>query len=324
MAAKTLGLSPIERYHVYHGKAEILSGELEHPVKQELEKFGHVELDHTRRESLLTNSVGPTNIQGLISFKSGHTRVAGTQVMQKTDIFGNDHSGWVTLSTATIEGYNVVDTVTADRVVAQISTEHALVHGHVPKVHFIGTRFEGLRIGGFEVPVELDLGFCGSKPDEDRPYLEDGDFLDKVERQFEGVRDTKGVPDGVKKKYKAEIEYIDNLRKRAKARAKDDRNGYPKLRCSLIKTIGEIPIPGVKTFGNVIFIPNFGTVALATLEVGMRADQSDFRHRQGDRPQTPSEPSNYFTLNMFEMNLGCPVGGKTKGPGVSGNGQSYP
>ena len=318
-----VGPSPVlERYHLYHAEAHILSGELEHPIKQDLEKYGHVSLEHTRRESHNTRTVGPTDIEGLISFKSGHTRVVGTQVKQKIDIFGNDHAGWVTLSTATIEGYNVVDTITADRVVAQVSTEHPMTQGHVPRVSFLGTRFENLQVGGYPVQVELDLGFCGAKPEGDRSYLEDIDFLDRVERQFESIRDTKGLPDGLKKKYRAEVEYIDDLRKRAKGRAKGERNGYPKLQCSLVKSIGEIPIPGVKTFGNVIFIPNFGTVALAGVEIGIRASQNEFRH--GDGPALPPSDSNYFTLNMFEMNLGCPVGGKTKGPGVSGNGQTSP
>lgn len=320
-----LGASPVmERYHLYHAEAHVLSGHLEHPIKQPIEDYGRVVLEDTRRETLITQTVGPTNVEGLISFKSGHTRVVGTQVKQKVDIFGNDHAGWVTLSTATLEGYNVVDTVTADRVVAQVSTEHPMVQGHVPKVSFLGTRFENLRIGGYPVEVELNLNFCGDKPEGDRSYLEDSDFLNGVEEQFEGVLNTKGLPDGLKKKYKAEVEYIDDLRKRAKGRTKGGENGYPKLQCSLVKSIGEIPIGGVKTFGNLIFIPNFGTVALAGIEVGISSSHSEFAHGQGNGSPHPPSNSNYFTLNMFEMHLGCPVGGNTKGPGVGSNGQTYP
>lgn len=318
------GTGPVtERYHIYHAEAHVLSGHLEHPIKHPLEEYGRVALEHTRTETLITQSVGPTNVEGLISFNSGHTRVAGTQVKQKTDIFGNDHAGWVTLSTATLEGYNVIDTITADRVVAQVSTEHPMVDGHVPKVSFLGTRFENVQIGGYPVEVELNLNFCGDKPEGDRSYLEDRDFLNGVEEQFEGVLNTKGLPDGLKKKYKAEIQYIDDLRKRAKGRAKGSQNGYPKLQCSLVKRIGEIPIAGVKTFGNLIFIPNFGTVALAGIEVGIGSGHGEFAQAQGNGTQAPSN-SNYFMLNMFEMHLGCPVGGKTKGPGVSGNGTTSP
>jgi len=123
----------LERYHVYHAGAHILSGELEHPIKQPIEHYGNVVLEKTRRESLFTESVGETSVEGLISFKAGHTRVIGSQLKNKKDIFGNDHSGWITQSTSVLEGLNVGDVITADRVVAQVSTEHPLMYGHVPK-----------------------------------------------------------------------------------------------------------------------------------------------------------------------------------------------
>jgi hypothetical protein len=308
--------------HVYHAEAYVLGGHLEHPIKQPIEEYGRVVLENSRRESLFTQSVGETNIEGLISFKSGHTRVIGVQVKHKTDIFGNDHAGWVTLSTAAIDGYNVVDTITADRVVAQVSTEHPVTDGDVPTVSFVGTRFENLRIGGFPVEVELDLTICGDKPEDDRPYLEDSGFLDRVQDQLESIKKDKGeLPEGLEKKYRAEIAYINELKKHANGGggkvAKGDRNGYAKLQCSLIKTIGPIPIPGVKTFGNVIFIPNFGTVALAEVEVGVAPGHGGF---SGTEPSG----SNYFKLNMLKMQLGCPTVGPVNGPVVYANGHGSP
>jgi hypothetical protein len=315
----------LERYHVYHAEAHLLSGHIDHPIKQPIEEFGRVVLEKTRREGLFTQSVGETSLEGLISFKRGHTRVAGSRLNTKTDIWGNDHSGWVTLSTAVLEGFNVLDVVTADRVVAQVSTEHSLTNGHVPKVTFLGTRFENLRVGGFPVEVELDLGICGNKPDRDRSYLQDTGFLDRVQRQMGSIANCKGLPESLEKQYDAKIAYIDDLKKRANGRSKGDGNGHFKLPCSLVKSIGPIPIPGVKTFGNLIFIPDFGTVHLAEVEVGVSPGYSDFPHgmsRDGSHP-APGD-SNYFTLNMFDMHLGCPVGGKAKGPGVSSNGQTNP
>jgi len=317
----------LERSHVYHAEAYVLNGHLEHPIKQPIEPYGRVTLE-TRRESLITQSVGETSVEGLISFKSGHTRVIGTQVKHKTDIFGNDHAGWVTLSTSVLEGFNVVDILTADRVVAQVSTEHPMTQGHVPKVTFLGTRFENLRIGGYPVEVELDLGICGSKPEGDRPYLEDIDFLKRVERQLDGIADAKGLPETLEKKCSAEIAYIEDLKQRANgdsdSSAKGGRNGYSKLQCSLVKSIGPIPIPGVRTFGNLIFIPNFGTVALAELEVGIGHGHGEFSEKSRDGSSAQPSDSNYFTLNMLGMQLGCPVGGKAAGGGVTANGRTSP
>jgi hypothetical protein len=312
----------LERYHIYHADANLLKGHLEHPIKQPIDDYGRVLLENTRRESLVTQSVGETSVEGLISFRSGHTRVIGSQIKSKTDIFGNDHAGWVTLSSSVVEGLNVVDVVTADRVVAQVSTEHPMVNGHVPKVTFLGTSFKNLRVGGYPVEVELDLGICGKKPEGDLPYLEDSDFLDRVERQYDSIASTKGLPEMMEKQYDAKIAYIDDLKKRANGRAKGERNGYSKLQCSLVKSIGPIPIPGVKTFGNIIFIPNFGTVALAEIEVGIGPCHSDLLHEIGSSPE-PSD-SNYFTLNMLDMRLGCPVAGSLIVPSVGSNGTTSP
>jgi hypothetical protein len=303
----------------------VLSGQLEHPIKQTIEPYGRVALE-TRRESIITQRVAETNVEGLISFKSGHTRVVGTQVKQKTDIFGNDHAGWVTLSTSVIEGFNVVDILTADRVVAQVSTEHPMKLGHVPKVTFLGTRFENLRIGGYPVEVELDLGICGNKPEDDRPYLEDNDFLDRVERQLDSIADAKGLPETLEKKCGAEIAYIDDLRQRAKQGAHVGGNGYSKLQlqCSLVKSIGPIPIPGVRTFGNLIFIPNFGTVALAELEVGVSPSHGGFSENMPDGSSAGPSNSTYFTLNMMKTHLGCPTVGPLNGPVANANGSKGP
>jgi hypothetical protein len=321
----------LEQYHVYHAEAYVLKGELKQPVDQPIEAYGRVVLEHTRRESLFTQSVGETNIEGLISFKRGHTRVAGALVKQKTDIFGNDHAGWVTLSTAALEGYNVEDIVTVDRVVAQLSTQHPMVNGHVPRVNFIGTRFENLCIGGYPVEVELDLAFCGPKPERDRSYLQDDGFLDRVHRQLDNIVDTAELPESLEQKYSAEIAYIDDLKKRTKDGANSGENGYPKLRCSLVKKIKlPVEIPGVRTFGNAIFIRDFGTIYLAELEVGVksghsdRGDHNDHPRWKGDGSPTQPSDSNYFKLNMLDIQLGCPASGQTSGASVTSNGQTHP
>ncbi len=314
----------LERYHVYHAEAHVLSGHLEHPIKQPIENYGRVVLENTRRESLFTESVGETTVEGLIFFKAGRTRVSGSQLKNKKDIWGNDHSGWVTQSTSVLEGFNVADVLTADRVVAQVSTEHPMIYGHVPRVTFLGTRFENLQIAGYPVEVELDLGFCGNKPEGDLPYLQDSGFLDRVQGQLTSVADAEGLPEALEKQYDAKIAYIDDLRKRANGGANGGRDGYSKLQCSLVKSIGAIPIPGVRTFGNMIFIPNFGTVSLAEVEVGIAPYDGGFHDKSGNGSSSDANPSNYFTLNMLDMHLGCPVGATTQAGMATANGRTQP
>ena len=308
--------------HFYHAEAHVFSSKLDHPIRQPLESYGRVVLEKSRRQSHIAQKIGETSIEGLISFKSGHTRVIGAQIKNKTDAFGNDHAGWVTMSTAVLEGLNVVDILTADRVVAQVSTEHPVKDGNVPKVTFLGTHFENLRIGGHPVEVEIDLGICGNKPGGDRPYVGDEGFLGRVLRQLEDTASAKGFPANLEKQYDDRISDIGDLKKRTNGGAKGKRNGYSKGQCSLVKSIGPIPIPGVKTFGNVIFIPNFGTLALAELEVGIGTPHINDLSNMQEESSDDSGNSNYFTLHMLDLKLGCPVGGSGKGPGVTTNGSS--
>jgi hypothetical protein len=316
-----------EPYHMYHAEAHVLSGNLKHPIEQPIPHQALVVLEKTQVDGHIMQSIEGTTLEGLISFKSGHSRASGNKIA-KRDLWGKDHSGWVTLSTSVIEGLNVFEVITADRVVAQVSTEHAENKGkdpdHVPKVTFLGTRFENLRVGGYPVQVELDLGICGNKPDDDQPYLKDRSFLDRVQRQLEDVAGAKGLPESMEQAYDSKIAYIDDLKKRANGRAKGERNGYSKLQCSLVKSIGPIPIPGVKTFGNIIFIPDFGTVSLAEVEVGIEAghDGSSDTTDVGS-PQTPGA-SHYFTLNMLNMHLGCIGGGKVTVSSATSNGNTRP
>ncbi len=57
-----------------------------------------------------------------------YTQVAGNRSTKSGQ-------GWTTLTTSVIEGLNVLDVVTADRVVGQTITEHPL-EGYVPSDQF--------------------------------------------------------------------------------------------------------------------------------------------------------------------------------------------
>jgi hypothetical protein len=311
--------SGTKRYHEYHAEAHVLSGGLKHPIEQPIEHQARVVLENTRDDSHITQSVKETTLEGLISFKAGHSRASGTMI-EKKDLWGKDHSGWVTLSTSVIEGLNVFEVITADRVVAQVSTEHAMEKGHVPKVTFLGTRFENLRVNGYPVEVKLDLEICGGKPKGDQPYLTDGGFLDRVRRQVERIANAKGLPEGLEQAYDSKITSINNLKKRASG----SMNGGSELQCSLVKSISRIPIPGVKTFGNIIFIPDFGTVSLAEVVVGVGSKSNGSSGNIASMSASAPNDSNYFTLNMLNMHLGCIGGGNVIGGSATANGKTEP
>jgi hypothetical protein len=226
---------PVKRVHHYHAEATALHARLHHPLKQRITPQGFVKL--TDDGGYRSRHAKNYRARGVISFKSSYTHVAGHKSLK-------DRHGWVTLVTSAIEGLNVLEVVTADRVVGQIATEHPL-GGHIPSVTFLGTRFENLRIAGEPVDLELDLNICGAPPAGDQPYLTDPDFLERV-----GFTKTfPELPDEWEK-------YIRNRFRGKKPAAA--------VECSLVR---KLKAGSWKTTGNQIEVPDFGKVHLGELRV---------------------------------------------------------
>jgi hypothetical protein len=312
----------MRRAHEFHAEAHVLSGELQRPIQQKIEPHVPVLL-RDERGGHLTRLTEDVSIEGLVTFETGHTRVSGSKSLK--------HHGWVTLSTSILEGLNVFEIITADRVVAQVSTEHPYVDGHVPHVTFLGTKFENLQVGGFPIRINLNLDVCGRKPKGDKSYLTNSTFLKDVEKQTTSIAKASFLPETLRKRYDdrlAEIEAI--LASKGEI---EPHEGTPvKTTCSLIESIDikGVPIPGLETVGNLLVIPNFGAVALAEVEVGAEETKPNngFK-RQAPEPKGLSNNgnsrlSNYFQLQMLNMELGCVGHGSISANTVKSNGNTYP
>lgn len=287
--------------HDYHAEAHVLSGELERPVEQKIEQHAPVALKD-RRGGHLTRFAEAVNIEGLIAFAKGHTRVSGARAKK--------HDGWITIATSVVEGLNVFEIITADRIVSQVSTDHAYDNGHVPRVTFLGTQFRGLRVSGFEVKLNLNLTFCGAdKPANNRTYLRDSKFLEAVKTQTEVITTATGLPKEFKEQYDKNLAHTKRLLEVCEA---NDQNSRAPVTCSLVQSIDPIPIEGVQTFGHLILIPEFGVVALGEVEVGDNAD------KPGDNP------SPYFDLTGIRMKLGCVGHGTASAAKATANGTTRP
>lgn len=287
--------------HEYHAEAHVLSGHLQRPIEQKIERHAAVKLND-RRGGHLVRATQDVSIEGLIAFSKGQTRVSGSRSLKT--------NGWVTLSTSVIEGLNVFEVITAERVVSQVSTEHPYENGHVPHVTFLGTQFNNLRVSGLPVSLTLNFGICGKRPDDDTSYLQNADFLNNIKEQTKEIANANGLPKELKRKYDERLAQVNEL---ITARSAGKQSSHEaKVICSLVQSIGKIPIPGVQSFGHVLVIPDFGVVELGEIEVGEKMYDDS------------KKPSNHFELTVIKMKLGC-VGEANVHTGTAGaNGRTQP
>ncbi len=127
----------------FHAEGHAFSAEIRRPVPQHIPALAATSLPtigghgHHRIENY--------SIPRIISFKAAHTHVSGTFADEKIA---------TTHATTSIEGYNLLDFVTADRITARLTSEHKISD---PEGHIIalGSVFDNLKIGGYLFTIKL-------------------------------------------------------------------------------------------------------------------------------------------------------------------------
>lgn len=270
----------VKRVHYYHADASALGGRLRRPFEQVVASQAPLSL--APAGGYASADIGAFRLGTIVSFEAAHTQVAGGE---------SETGSYSTMVTSVVEGLNVLNTLTADRVVAQISIDHPR-EGYIPRVNFIGTQFENVRIGGRPVEVCLDLDLCNQVEGfPNQPLTRDQGFLTRVADQRKSMLDGKGIPDWVTERYQW-----------TKA---DAQGAKQSVLCSLVREIRSKsecgPIPGQK-FGNVFEVPEFGKGFLGELIVDGTA----------------------FRLIMIRLELGCGIQANVSIGHGSGNGTTSP
>jgi hypothetical protein len=277
-----------ERRHNYHAEANILEGNLKLPLVQTVYPVGHTQ--HVgEAPGYKAIQSRDHRVEGVVSIASSYSQVAGNPSTKPG-------GGWSTLSTAVIEGLNILEVITADRVVGQIMTEHP-AEGYVPKISFLGTRFENLRIAGRPLELDLNLEVLGAKPKNDKGYTKDSGVVGRVSSQYKRILGHKQVTDEVAAHFK---------QLSAKLGKTDDLEG------SLINQVGGT-FPGL-SFGHVLHIPMIGTITLAKLSVV----------HQDPHAKTGSPKKTTVKLTVLECKFGCAIDGVMSFSEPGTNGGSIP
>ncbi|HVJ07010.1 MAG TPA: choice-of-anchor P family protein [Acidisarcina sp.] len=266
-----------KRVHYYHADASSFGGVLEHPVKKVVPSQAAVSLPAAG--GYTSTRSGAFNFEEIASCGGAFTHASGGMSLK--------NGAWTTLVTSAVENLNILEVVTADRVVAQISIEHP-VEGHDPKVTFVGSHFQNLRIGGVPVEPAMNLGLLTPETGYPGcPWTRHEGFLKRVRDQHHQRTKGKKVPAWAVERY-AWVESQQGIEER----------GH--VVCSLVDSLkGEIP---GKTFGHVVEIEEFGRFFFGEVVVA-----------QGG-----------FQLTMVRAELGCAVHGSLGVASARGNGHTYP
>jgi len=285
-------MAATNRVHYFHADTCAFGGYFERPIEQTVAPQAPMSLSPSggygsaRSENF--------RIEGLMSYKSASTQVSG-RLSKKKD------AGWVTLATSVVEGLNVLNVITADRLTAQISTEHPL-KGDNPKVTFLGTSFENLKVTGCPIDITLDFDICDQGNGSgypSQPCIENDQFLARVADQYKRMTDPNKFPEWVKDR-----SIPGWITERYPQGDKQAARGGSVV-CSIVKDSivkeANREFPG-RPFGSVFEVPDFGRIFLGELLV--------------DRTS--------YQLTMVRLELGCSAQGNLSASTAKANGGTIP
>jgi hypothetical protein len=274
------------RKHDFHAEARILSGHLHMPLMQKIEPQTEAHL--YPKGGYIAEHADLFRVEGVISFNRAYTQVAGNRGRKAGH-------GWATLTTTVVEGLNVLEILTCDRVVGQIITEHPQV-GYVPHISFLGTRFENLKIAGHPVKVDVDLNVIGAKPSGDAGYAKHPSLVTRVKKQYANIHEREDAPAELRAAYNQLSSTLETSET---------------IECSLVHHVTG-SFPGI-AFGNILKIPDFGTVELAKLKI---------THEDYNGNGIPELTT--VDLTMLDLTLGCAIDGNVPIGSGSSNGRTRP
>jgi hypothetical protein len=236
----------------------------------------------------------------ILRFDVAHTQVTGSK-------YGSEDDAKATYSTrvsSVVEGLNIADVITADRVVAMLVSTYTPESNGEPSVKLVGTHFDNLRIAGVRVEVDLCVEVFDHhhthKSLSDAYKSNKSESMDEVAVQKEGG--IRGLIDRLtlrrdSKKDKAHFQpwITDHT---GEGDALPAARGATAL--SLVRGLKPEP-PGVDCCGHMLHIDGFGTIRLAELEI--------FKTTR--------------VLTMIQVNMGSPCGAQLAAAGVMDGGDGF-
>jgi hypothetical protein len=223
--------SPRRTFH-YHANAHVLSGSFTRPIQHLIEVQGATSLPTIGGHGKAR--VDDFRLEHFVFVKRGYSHVSGSE----QEVEGKKH--YTTLVTAVAEGVNILDVVTADRIVGRFASSYSFDEKHTePHFTFVGSLFENLRIAGCETKVDLDV-----------------ELFDKIPTFEAAINDFKSNADFKKI---AEDPFLDGQKLPPQPQ-------HGAILCSIVNFKKmSTSCPGVERRGHCFVIPKFGKLYLGEI-----------------------------------------------------------
>jgi hypothetical protein len=270
-----------KRMFHYHADASPLGGHITHPFEN---------IIHTQASTSLAQAGGHAESR-IESYKLDNsvTVTSGPAYSHTTGVVNKTTGAWTTLVSSVVENLNVLEVVTADRIVSKLHVEYP-VEGDHPRISIIGSKFVNLRVNGESITPVLDIDLLKSESNSDFPdkhLMEEKVFNNKVSSHYKKITETKGAPAWLAGRH-ASMKTPESRKKK----------GY--VLCSLV---GELQ--GAKSgtsFGHVLHVPGFGNIFFGEIIIA----------------------PNSYRLTMMRIEMGCLAEGNISAGSVFSNGSGVP
>lgn len=276
--------SNAKRVFYYHADANSLGGYIQEPFEAVIPDVSSISLPPVG--GYVTHRSQGLNFNEIVSCRSAYTRVSGRAIAED--------GPWSTQVTSVVEGLNILEIVTAERIVSQISVEHPREGGGA-SISFAGSHFEGLRIGGSEVSPRLNSRLLGTGSEADN---ESSPILWPALLQTGHGQARKIVQSITERANRSGWEWA--LQRYGWMDEKREQKKDGCVLCSLVDGV-EGTFPG-KTIGHFVEIPDFGRIFLGEILA--------FPHS--------------IQLTMVRAKLGCNVHGQVSASSSYINGSTMP
>lgn len=266
----------------FHAFATGVAGHISHPFDHLIETLAPAAL--APQGGYSSGRTNNYRLRELMSFRSTYTQVSGG--------WSEETQSWDTVMTATVEGLEMLGALKADLIVARLASRHRKGGGE-PSIIPLGSRIEGLQIGGANVNVELHSDLY-SKLDTYsgvlNSYREDAEFRSAF-NQAQYVGKASDVPE----------EHRHHFPWCGYKPGKDIPNSGGPLATSLVKGLRSSS-EALSSYGHVILVPQFGAVSIGSFVIYGQARR----------------------LTMLRVDLGCAACGTVTAASGETNGQPMP